>query len=141
MCFIDWKTARLRSSAKRAIEQEKPAEAALDAAAALQIRPGDHELTRLLSDAYDATNDERLLNVLSQEISQTPETLDPRIRLAQALSEVGRRGGKPKGYFREAQAAVAAGQGGATLERNTRGLAGGHMRDFFVAPAPAAGDM
>ena len=88
--YTDWKTARLRKSAKRAIEQQQPAEAALDAAAALQIRPGDHELTRLLSDAYDATNDERLLGVLSAEIAQAPDTLDTRIRLARAALRFGR---------------------------------------------------
>ena len=88
--YADWKTARLRQSAKRAIEQQKPTEAALDAAAALQLRPGDHELTRLLGDAYDANNDERLLTVLLQQISQRPEALDPRLRLARAALRFGR---------------------------------------------------
>lgn len=88
--YADWKTARLRKAAERALAHQQPVEASLDAAAGLQIRPGDPELTRLLGDAYDATNDERLLEVLHQQIQQDPGALDPQFRLARAALRFGR---------------------------------------------------
>ena len=88
--YEEWKTARLRKSAADLLEQDRNVEAALDAAAALQIVPDDPELISLLGDAYEATNDERLLDVLAKEIALEPTSLDPRFRLARAAMRFGR---------------------------------------------------
>jgi len=88
--YSSWKTARLRDAAENSLAESKPVEASLDAAAALRLQPGNPKLMDMLADAYEATGDERLLEVLAKRIEVDPDSVDPRLRLAGAALRFGR---------------------------------------------------
>ena len=64
--YRNWKSARLHGAAKEHLKEGDFSRAALDAQAALKENPSNTVARGTLADAYDVTNDIRLLEVLDQ---------------------------------------------------------------------------